>query len=193
MKKHRFFLLLTLGFFIQTPTLFAQFGPPGGGPPGGGFGQDNQRKKEFTGVTEDAPKGNGKIAGILVDSISGKPVEFATIALMNVKTNKPIDGTTSDAKGLFSMTKLAPGEFRLQYSFIGYKNVDSQPFTVAKGTDLNMGSVKLPADIRTLGEVVVTGQAALIEEKVDRLVFNADKDMTSMVMLACAVVRISGY
>ena len=180
MKKHLFFLLLTLGLFAQTPTLIAQFGPPGGGPGGpGGFGQDNQRKKEFTGVTEDAPKGNGKIVGILVDSISGKPVEFATVALMNVKTNKPIDGTTSDAKGQFSMNKLAPGDYRLQYSFIGYKNVDSQPFTIAKGTDLNMGAVKLPADIRTLGEVVVTGQAALIEEKVDRLVFNADKDMTS--------------
>ncbi|WP_018618446.1 TonB-dependent receptor domain-containing protein [Spirosoma luteum] len=181
MKKHFFFLLLTLGLFAQTPALFAQFGPPGGGPggpPGGGFGRD-QRKKEFTGVTEDIPKGNGKIAGILIDSISGKPVEFATVALMNVKTNKPIDGTTSDAKGQFSMNKLAPGDYRLQYSFIGYKNVDSQPFTIVKGTDLNMGAVKLPADIRTLGEVVVTGQAALIEEKVDRLVFNADKDMTS--------------
>lgn len=37
----------------------------------------------------------------------------------------------------------------------------------------------MPADIRTLSEVVVTRQAALIEEKVDRLVFNADKDITA--------------
>ncbi len=184
MRKPFPFLLL-LGLWsgltlIQTAS--AQFGPPGGGPGGpGGFGrpQEGRQKKEFTGVAEDAPKGNGKITGMLVDSTSGKPVEFATIALMDVKTNKPIDGTTSDAKGAFSLTKLAPGDYRLQYSFIGYKTRDSQPFTVAKGTDLKMGSVKLPADVRTLGEVVVTGQAALIEEKVDRLVFNADKDITA--------------
>lgn len=183
MCKSFLFLLLTLGFWSGlTETTYAQFGPPGGGPGGpGGFGRQElgRKKEEFTGVAEDAPKGNGKIAGMLIDSTSGKPVEFATIALMDVKTNKPVDGTTSDAKGHFSMTKLAPGDYRLQYSFIGYKNVDSKQFTIAKGTDLNMGSVKLPADVRTLGEVVVTGQAALIEEKVDRLVFNADKDITA--------------
>lgn len=184
MKKHLLSLLLTIGLWsglAQVQATYAQFGPPGGGPGGpGGFGnQENRRKKEFTGVTEELPKGNGKISGILVDSTSGKPVEFATVALMNVKTNKPIDGTTSDAKGHFSLTKLAPGDYRLQYSFIGYKNKDSQSFTIAKGTDLDLGSIKMPADIRTLSEVVVTGQAALIEEKVDRLVFNADKDITA--------------
>jgi ferric enterobactin receptor len=182
MTKQFLLLILTLGLCLtEIQTTYAQFGPPGGGPggPGGFGGQDNRRKKEFTGVAEEAPKGNGKIAGILVDSTSGKPVEFATVALINVKTNKPIDGTTSDAKGHFALTKLAPGDYRLQYSFIGYKNLDSKPFTVAKGTDLNLGSVKIQADVRMLGEVTVTGQAALIEEKVDRLVFNADKDITA--------------
>lgn len=182
--KQLLLLLLTLGLWsglTGTRTIQAQFGPPGGspgGPPGMG-GQENRRKQEFTGVAEEAPKGNGKIAGLLVDSTSGKPVEFATIALINVATNKPIDGTTSDAKGQFLLNKLAPGDYRLQYSFIGYKTRDSKKITVAKGTDLNLGSIKLPADVRTLGEVVVTGQAALIEEKVDRLVFNADKDITA--------------
>lgn len=181
MRKALLFLLLTLGLWTGLTgihTSYAQFGPPGGGPPGFG-GQDDRRKKEFTGVTADTPKGNGKISGILTDSTTGKPVEFATIALINQKTNKPIDGTTSDTKGYFAMTKLAPGDYRLQYSFIGYKNLDSKPFSIAKGTDINMGTVKLAADVRTLGEVVVTGQAALVEEKVDRLVFNADKDLTA--------------
>ena len=184
MNKQFLLLLLTLGLWsglTETQTTFAQFGPPGGGPggPGGFGGQDTRKKKEFTGVDEETPKGNGKITGLLVDSTSGKPVEFATIALINVKTNKPIDGTTSDAKGNFALTKLAPGDYRLQYSFIGYKNKDSRQFTITKGTELSMGSVKMPADVRMLGEVNVVGQAALIEEKVDRLVFNADKDMTS--------------
>ncbi|GAB3786000.1 outer membrane beta-barrel family protein [Spirosoma horti] len=182
--KQFLLLLLTLALWsglTETPTAQAQFGPPGGGPggPPGMGGQDNRRRKEFTGVADDTPKGNGKITGLLVDSTSGKPVEFATIALINVATNKPIDGTTSDAKGQFVISKLVPGDYRLQYSFIGYKTRESQKITVAKGTDLNLGSIKLPADVRTLGEVVVTGQAALIEEKVDRLVFNADKDITA--------------
>ncbi|GAB3270842.1 outer membrane beta-barrel family protein [Larkinella harenae] len=173
--------VFALSLFISYSTAMAQFGPPGGGPPGGGFGnQDGGRKKqEFTGVAEEAPKGNGKITGMLIDSTSGKPVEYATVALISSKTGKPIDGTTTDDKGKFALTKLAPGEYRLQYSFIGYKNADSKTFTIAKGTDLNMSNVTLQPDVRTLSEVVVTGQAALIEEKVDRLVFNAEKDLTS--------------
>ncbi|WP_420146885.1 TonB-dependent receptor domain-containing protein [Spirosoma sp.] len=185
MFKNFIRLLLTIGLwsgFTQVQSTYAQFGPPGGGPGGPGrFGNQElgRKKSEFTGVAEDTPKGNGKITGLLIDSLSGKPVEFATIALINTATNKPIDGTTSDAKGNFTLSKLAPGDYRLQYSFIGYKNQDSKPFTIAKGTTLNMGSIKFSPDIRTLGEVVVTGQAAVIEEKVDRLVFNADKDMTA--------------
>ncbi|GAB3557550.1 TonB-dependent receptor [Spirosoma fluminis] len=175
---YRLLLLTLCGLSLTYQPASAQFGPPGGGPPSFG-GQDNRRNKEFTGVADDTPKGNGKVTGVLVDSTSGKPVEFATVALISMKTNKPIDGTTSDDKGNFTLNKLAAGEYRLQYSFIGYKNRDSKPFTIAKGTELNMGAVPMPADVRTLSEVVVTGQAALIEEKVDRLVFNADKDLTA--------------
>ncbi|GAB3999339.1 outer membrane beta-barrel family protein [Spirosoma daeguense] len=170
-------LLLLLAGLSQTT--YAQFGPPGGGPGGFGRQDDRRQKAEFTGVAEETPKGNGKISGTLVDSLSGKPVEFATVALISTKTNKPVDGTTSDAKGNFTMSKLAPGDYRLQYSFIGYKNSDSKAFKVEKGTDLKMGSVKMSPDIRTLSEVNVVGQAALIEEKVDRLVFNADKDIAT--------------
>ncbi|MBD2701336.1 TonB-dependent receptor [Spirosoma sp. BT702] len=124
-------------------------------------------------------RGNGKITGVLTDSSTNKPVEFATIALLNISTNKPIDGTTADAKGQFTLNRLAPGRYRLQYSFIGYKDKRSAVITIDKGTNINVGAVKLTPDVRTLSEVNVVGQAAVIEEKVDRLVYNADKDITA--------------
>jgi outer membrane receptor protein involved in Fe transport len=172
-------LLLSL-LLISATTSFAQF--PGGGPPGSGNGERPQRPAIGSATMPESdpiPRGNGKIAGILTDSTTGKPVEFATIALLNSETNKPIDGATSDEKGKFVLNRLAPGTYRLQYSFIGYRDKRSELITVSKGTDLNLGSVKLAADIRTLSEVNVVGQAAMIEEKVDRLVYNADKDLTA--------------
>ncbi|GAB3493541.1 outer membrane beta-barrel family protein [Spirosoma knui] len=129
--------------------------------------------------SEPLPRGNGRIVGVLMDSTTNKPVEFATIAVLNPQTNKPIDGTTTDDKGKFALNKLAPGRYRLQYSFIGYKDKRSALITVDKGTDLNLGMVKLIPDVRTLKEVNVVGQAAMVEEKVDRLVYNADKDITA--------------
>ncbi|GAB2575977.1 TonB-dependent receptor [Spirosoma areae] len=128
---------------------------------------------------EPIVRGNGKITGVLMDSASNKPVEFATIALLNTATNKPIDGTTADAKGNFTLARLSPGKYRLLYSFIGYKDKRSNLITIDRGTTLNLGTVKLSSDVRTLSEVNVVGQAAMIEEKVDRLVYNADKDLTA--------------
>ncbi|GAB3948255.1 outer membrane beta-barrel family protein [Spirosoma harenae] len=189
---------ITLLLLLLTSTTFAQFGPGGGGPGGGrpgGFGGpgDFGQKKEKTFIpgtdTDNQPKGNGKVAGILMDSTTNKPVEYATIALISTKTNKPIDGTTADDKGRFSLTKLAPGTYKLQYSFIGYKNRTSSTITIEKGTDINVGVVNLPPDVRTLTEVNVTGQSNMIEEKVDRLVYNAEKDLTTKGGDAADVMR----
>jgi hypothetical protein len=132
-----------------------------------------------TSEAEPIARGNAKISGVLMDSTTSKPVEFATIALISTITNKPIDGTTADAKGKFTLNKLAPGKYRLVYSFIGYKDKRSSIIAIESGSDINMGTIKLGADVRTLSEVNVVGQAALIEEKVDRLVYNADKDIAA--------------
>ncbi len=143
-------------------------------------GSGNQRQTNIPGTdTDTRPKGNGKISGVLMDSTTNKPVEFATVALLNPKTGKPIDGTTSDDKGRYTLTKIAPGEYRIQFGFVGYKNKETGIVKIEKGSEILLGLTKMTADVRTLNEVQVVGQAALIEEKVDRLVYNADKDITA--------------
>jgi outer membrane receptor for ferrienterochelin and colicin len=184
MIKHFTLLGLVLGL---TTTAFAQFGGGGGGGGGrmggggGNFdrGGDRQRQAVIPGTLEDAPKGNGRIKGILIDSVSNKPVEFAALALVDEKTNTPVDGTTTDEKGVFNMTKVASGNFKILISFIGYKTKTLKGIKIDKKTELDLGSIILSPDVVQLNEVQVVGMAQLIEEKVDRLVFNAEKDITS--------------
>ncbi|RYC67892.1 TonB-dependent receptor domain-containing protein [Spirosoma sordidisoli] len=175
---------LLLVLYIASATAALAQVPAGAGPgSSGGFGRPaderTQRPTATISESDPLPRGNGKIAGLLMDSTTSKPVEFATIAVLSAQTNKPVDGTTTDEKGRFTLTKLAPGQYRLQYSFIGYRDKRSALITVERGTDLNLGIINLAPDIRTLSEVNVVGQAAMIEEKVDRLVYNADKDITA--------------
>ncbi|MET7255979.1 TonB-dependent receptor domain-containing protein [Dyadobacter fermentans] len=168
-----------------TSTAFAQF--PGGGGGGGGFrggggdfrGGDRQRQTVIPGTAEDTPKGSGKITGVLVDSTSKKPVEFAALSLVDTKTNNPIDGTTTDEKGEFTLTKVASGNFKILISFIGYKTKTINNVKIDRKTELNMGTVTLVPDVVQLNEVEVVGMAQMVEEKVDRLVYNAEKDITS--------------
>ncbi|MGA0559510.1 TonB-dependent receptor domain-containing protein [Larkinella sp. VNQ87] len=128
---------------------------------------------------DQTPKGNAKITGYVLDSAQTKAVEFASIALYNRSSGKAVDGTVADEKGKFTLSKLAPGDYRILISFVGFRNKTIDNLTLANGQSLDLGVVKLSSNVKTLEEVTVVGQAALIEEKVDRLVYNAEKDMTA--------------
>ncbi len=145
------------------------------------FGGSPAKPVVIPGTSSDtSPKGNAKIAGIVLDSASGKPVEYASVALISTTSNKPIDGTICDDKGRFTLNKVTTGSFRLLVSFVGYKNRIVNNVTIErKGDDINVGIVRLGSDVRTLKEVQVVGQTSLVEEKVDRMVYNAEKDITN--------------
>lgn len=127
---------------------------------------------------QDSAPGNSKISGIVLDSAALKGVEFASIALFNAADNKAVDGTTADEGGKFAIAKVAPGSYKLMISFIGYKD-KAVSVKVEKGKDVELGSIQLASSVQNLQEVTITGEKSLVEEKVDRLVFNAEKDITS--------------
>ncbi len=137
----------------------------------------------------EAPKGNSKITGTVLDSIAAKGVDFATIALISKATDKPIDGASADEKGAFTIEKVAAGTYKIVVSFIGYNDKTIDNVTVEKGKDVRLGVIRLGTNVKLLTEVTVTAQKALIEEKVDRLVYNAENDMTSKGGDAADVLR----
>jgi uncharacterized surface anchored protein len=63
----------------------------------------------------------GKISGVIADSTSKKPVEFATIYL---KTNKDslLKTGLSGADGKFLFDNLKPGKYKLTITFTGYRH-----------------------------------------------------------------------
>ncbi|MCC9166846.1 TonB-dependent receptor domain-containing protein [Pontibacter harenae] len=165
MKKQ--LLLILLG--LATAPAFAQAPAPRQGQPA--------QQQSAVAV---APKGNATVSGIILDAETKKPVEFATVALISVSTGKPVDGTMADDKGKFTINKVAAGKYKLQVSFLGYQqqvveNVD----VAADNANVNLGTVSLASDAKKLSEVVVTGERPLVEEQIDRTVYNAEKDITN--------------
>ena len=161
-------LSLNLVFLLLSTTLFAQWGPPGGAG---------------SGIT-------GKISGNVVDSISGDIVEFATVSLRFQDSSKDINGGLTGDKGQFKITDVKPGKYDLLISFVGYqtKTISGIELTPKK-PDYDVGDVYLGVDAVMLDQVEVVGQKALIENKVDRIVYNADQDATSQSGDAADVLR----
>ena len=126
-----------------------------------------------------AEDNDGKITGTVIDSTSQKPVEFATIALMEGTSEQPINGAVADEKGTFVIKDIKPGDYRVVVSFIGY-----EPKTIAikipeRNNHIELGRIIISVTAEILKEVTVEAQKAIIEEKVDRTIYNAENDATS--------------
>src|SRR6185295_10895845 len=130
------------------------------------------------GQGQPAAKGNGKISGVVMDGT--QPVEFATVALLNPTSDKPLDGAVCDDKGRFTIPKVPNGTYRLLVSFIGYENVTLDNIVISyKKSTVEVGAIKMASTSKELEAVVVEGQRQLVEEKVDRTIYNAENDQTS--------------
>jgi outer membrane receptor protein involved in Fe transport len=167
-------VLLALAL-ITTNLLFAQMPQQQGG---GGYNP-----------MQASTKGIAKLSGTILDSTSAKGVEFANIALFNKATNKLVDGTIADEKGKFSIIELADGDYKIEISFIGFGNKTIDNIKIVNGKNRDLGSIKLASTEKLLNEVTVSSQRAMIEEKVDRLVYNAEKDQMARGGDAADVLR----
>jgi outer membrane receptor protein involved in Fe transport len=131
----------------------------------------------------------GQLTGQLVDSLSGQPVPFCAVALFDANSRQVMGGI-ADEEGRFQFQNLAPGTYRLMVTSVGYRSRNVVNLRIGtEGTFLDVGTLFLRPDEQVLNEVVVTGQRALIEDRGDRLVYNADRDISNQAGSAADVLR----
>jgi hypothetical protein len=156
MKKRRLFLLGQLCLFLSLAVAgWAQTGPQ----------------------QQAGAKGNGTISGTLTDSLTGKPLEYATVALLQKGTTQAVGGTLTDNKGSFTFSDVGVGEYDLAFSFIGYKTKTIRQISVtATKPAVSIGNVKLgiSAAATTLKEVTVEALRPTITQEADRLVVSIE-------------------
>ncbi|WP_207422367.1 TonB-dependent receptor domain-containing protein [Desertivirga brevis] len=121
----------------------------------------------------------GRISGTVLDSLTKKPVDYASVGLGRASSTKSTNGSITDSKGVFKIDNISPGKYKLTISFIGYQTKVITGIETTPGKpDANLGRILLSPSANALKEVTVTGQAAIIENRVDKVVYNAEKDAT---------------
>lgn len=149
----KYIVSLVLLFLVFTAN--AQF-PMGGGAKG--------------------PSIKGKIEGKIIDSLSNEPVGFATISLKKKGSSIIIDGVLSEENGNFIFEKVVTGNYDLYISFLGYNEKKITTETTLKNPDMNLGNIALSQSTVLLDAVEITEEKVLVENKADKLVFNAEND-----------------
>jgi outer membrane receptor protein involved in Fe transport len=124
-------------------------------------------------------KKKASITGRVIDSATKKPVEYATITITDDKTGKTANGTTANNQGEFELEGIEPGNYTLVVEFIGYQPYQKKLNEIKKNALVDMKTIFLSISHTVLKGVVVTSQQKLIDNKIDKMVFNAEKDLTS--------------
>ncbi|MBS7565933.1 TonB-dependent receptor [Mucilaginibacter sp. Bleaf8] len=128
-----------------------------------------------------SPAGNGTISGKLIDAATSKPLDFASVSLVNKADNKPVKGMQTDLDGNFKLTNISNGYYLLRISFVGYLTYmkDSIRISDNKST-IQLGTVKMRASKSSLlKEVVISGQKSQIKLSTDKKVFSVDQSLVS--------------
>jgi len=120
----------------------------------------------------------GRISGTLLDSITKKPLDYASVSVYRATGAAPINGVLTDEKGNFKIDNVKPGSYKIKVTYVGYpeKYVNNIVTTDSK-PDKNVGQVLLAQ--KALKEVQITGTANIVENKIDKIVYNAEKDLTA--------------
>ncbi len=123
------------------------------------------------------PAAAGSISGKLVDA-KNNPVSYATVTLLRADSTVA-NGDLSKDDGSFSMTNVAVGNYRLRVESIGIATKFVSVQITADAPNKKMGNVKLTETENTLGTVSITGEKPIMELKVDKKVFNVEKNTTT--------------
>lgn len=135
------------------------------------------------------PNGTGKITGVVIDSASGSPLEYATITVLVPGTRTPVTGATSDNTGHFTITEVPAGSHTILVESLGYLPFTINSVSVDKKSVIDLKKIALAKSRQVLQNITIVAQGKLIENKIDKLVFNAEKDLTSQTGVATDVLR----
>ena len=115
-----------------------------------------------------------KVSGRVIDE-NQKPLDFATIILMNAKDSSLVKTAMTDLEGLFYFENLSAGTYRVSANMIGYTKAVSNTFTLnEQQKTVELGTLALQLSSKALKEVTITSSRPFVERKMDRLVVNVE-------------------
>lgn len=114
---------------------------------------------------------NSTISGKVVDRLTNQSIEYANVIIKIKSDSSFISGGITNAKGVFRVNGLSPGNYTVEIRFIGYQSQIKHIF-LAEGKN-DIGVVSLSPSSENIDEITVSGNKSSIIYKVDRKVVNA--------------------
>jgi outer membrane receptor protein involved in Fe transport len=110
------------------------------------------------------------ISGVVKDKSTS--LSYVNVLLKKEKDSTFVTGTVTNDEGRFSIANIKPGNYVLEFSFVGYTTKKQSLYVGSLSEFLDVATIELAEDTQTLNEVVVTGKQDAVSEKLDKKVFS---------------------
>jgi outer membrane receptor protein involved in Fe transport len=122
----------------------------------------------------------GSIEGVVLDSTSVKPIEYAMVRLFSPKDSSIVSGIYTDEKGYFLLEDVPFGKFYIVISNPGYKNKTLAKIQVDAQLSLRkLGSIALVQESTELDEVIIQREKNQLSMGLDKKIYNVGDDISS--------------
>ncbi|PSL50294.1 outer membrane receptor protein involved in Fe transport [Chitinophaga niastensis] len=128
----------------------------------------------FTLLTTAVKGQQYRISGTVSDT-AGRPVNQAKIVLLPAITGKPIKEVSSAETGAFSFSSIDSGTYQLKIQHPFY--ADYIHVISIKESNVTLDRIILTPPIVNLKDITIQGRKPLIEQKIDRTVFNVENSV----------------
>lgn len=118
------------------------------------------------------------VTGTVTDD-ENKPVQKATITLMNVNDSVKIKTTVADEDGKYRFENIAAGTYYITVTAIGYQEKSTAHITVNGDKDISVTPIKISRVSQSLSGVTVTAKRPPVEVKAGKTVVNVDASPTN--------------
>ena len=127
----------------------------------------------FIGVALNV-QAQGVVRGKVLDKQNDEALQFVTVRLTD-SAGKLAGGGMTDVKGAFNIQGLKDGNYTLQISLVGYKDVKRAVQITPQKRTVHFNAIYMAEDQKMLKEVQVTGQRSQMKLEVDRKTFTVDE------------------
>jgi len=131
------------------------------------------------------------VSGNIKDGSNQKVIDAATIALLKAKDSSTVKLTYSEKTGNFQFENIKEGSYLVMATSVGHAKTYSPVFTVSGTNPVNVGTLQLVIQEKSLKGVTVVAKKPFVEQKIDKMVVNVDAAVTNAGSTALEVLEKS--
>ncbi|OYU95608.1 MAG: TonB-dependent receptor [Bacteroidetes bacterium B1(2017)] len=118
------------------------------------------------------------ISGLIKDKADKSALPYVNVVLKTEKDSAFVTGTVSNEEGRFNISNIKPNNYYFEISFIGYVTKRQFIYVGSLSEFLDVSTINLEEDIKTLSEVVVSSKQDEVGGKMDKKSFKVEDNIS---------------